>query len=553
LGFNPKDIKGNEGSALCGLFPFLFFCVVSCGNEMTGSRFFPSDAKLAKAQILLPVTDTPETQNLLHVIMPNGQRISLGQFQGNEKNKTVQTGPLEFLLSEKMLHSPRPRLWAEEFAALGQSLPDRLFKGSLSSDPAGVLMVELVSGFLPGKLHIAQFGRYEIPLSRRDLFSELPSVILSSVGDPWKAELKAGIVPIKVLDETNKPVSNAQVLAVNRDLSVSEDKAKSGLPIWKLAGYQPVTSATNDQGLGWAGPLFQNAKTPQFQLMVTAADRCPVALESTGFDGKNQQVYEVSTRKCSAIGKKPKAEFRLSKSESFNHEFREVIGKSQKVFLINQSKVTFEIDSQSNYLRPLEVVVHELTDNKTKVKWEAFKDPGAGTFRSLVNLELPPKFPFSGGENGNFSVTFSLLGSSADGNAEQERLQTETFYFSKAINKVIFDFLSATGDTQIYSRLGLNTEASLLNTLEKSQEFFEIRSTKCGANISFAAVAGDFISSKTKQYFPCEGGAVKFPYAALQNDSSNTEVNVSLFLKDPYGNVSESISGKNKRSVSVVL
>ena len=309
-------------------------------------------------------------------------------------------------------------------------------------------------------------------------------------------------------------------------------------------------SKTDAQGAAWVGPLFQNAKTPQFQVLASAKGYCPFAQAAQEFNSKIQGVVEIKIKKCSVTSKTPKVDVRLSSDLKFNSVEKTWFSKTQKVYLTNASKVSFEIDSLSNALRPLEILVHEIKGGNTKEKWEAFKDPGVGTFRSQLSLELPEKFS-AGGVNGDYSVTISLLGSSDEGSLESDRIQTFVFYFSKSLSSVIFDLATENADTFVWSQAGSDAEGALKDSIEASREFFEIRSAQCGPGVSFAAISGTTDAAfKQKIFVPCENGIVKYPYANLQHTSALPTQQVNFYLKDAYGNVSESTGGKNKKSIN---
>ena len=542
----------------------LFLSSVSCGSQSQQRTFFGSLQK--EAQFKLDASGLASGEELAaYLIDKNGLRLGGSEYVRLD----AKAGVIRLRLNEATLVPLDNQSPAEKLAALGEAVPRRAFSGWFSAEPLLRVSLELVASAKHNlvspaeigtttKAFLAKYARYDIPLTRTDLLSTETLIEPLSADAALKTSTAVAFVPFSLQSNAEAQAEEAAMEEGGSSLNVAQaadsksieksrimalslgTNEKTSKPIWQEPGYLPVFTKPNSSGKGYAGPIYYDAQTPQFQLFLNNAKGCTVAINPTALDSKKLlATLELESALCedSNVVSSPGRVFWIMPKSTYLQQ-KVLVGNDQVLAnLTNESVFTFSVAGKTSSLRKMDVfldIFDESNGEKTRMK----DTLSVKYFASRVVVVLDEAFA-----GGALRSTFLL--SIAPNGEDFDKTKTE-FLFQRSLIIPTFSLVGQLANTRIYS------EQDVENRITASaSSSVVIKSAECAEGRSFGVLAGLFTSSLNVTFFPCVDGRVTVPYTSIKDTSQASPIILRLFMRDEFGNLSEEDEETTRISVEI--
>lgn len=528
--------------AACGLLH-------SCARPSGGRVFLVGESRVVSG--IVGAQKGIDLKNLqISLIDTEGQRLAPSGLKYSSEQ-----GQFSFQLRDSDLYEAKKATQLDQLLSMGGALPlvstgrpdlvDKVDKYSR------IEIMPAVNSTLD--YQAIPYFQAVLPLSRRNLFAGKDTIGI----DGQLVFNKAGFVRVKVVNESGQPLAGIKVSGI------SDGKLESGVPLWHDTLLRPVFVKTGTDGTAFIGPLDASVELTRYHILALAEGYCTyLSAPSNNFSLIEKAAPVVTLRSCAG---QPGASNALVPSFPEKLKYLKIDGRD--VVHTKDDSLFLRLDSLTPNLRGARVTVYETDSNYAKSSEPVEGAREVSTFQSEFSIPLPKIFKTTDSTEGKFIIEITRLKNPGDDEASFPDLVV--FGHRKVgppsrdlLMKVSSLPLDVVGDGGIVQNPGVKvddwTNVKVVSVSGHTNIVpglaggtFTIRSPICsdGDELGFSIPAYSMIEPVFKA---CVKGVATFTaeeagflQRAAKIVQAGGRQRWNIFIKDKYGNVSESLDDPN--------
>lgn len=496
--------------------------LIQCQGDPESAQFVPS-----KRSVIAELTSSNDTSNLIaNIITGDGNTapINFSLSKNNEISFEISQNmwrvgsdpdPVLKLLSmgNTTFDDPPP----QQYASLRLEFRQEIFNFSGNSSTS-INAKNL-------------FAQTEISFTLQDIFNSHTYVV-----DNPLTLVDSNIQRIKIVDQnTLLPVPKAKIIGI-----ASGNVGSDATPAWKSPQYRPLVISADSNGEAIIYPLISGTSSTSFGIVAWDKNHCTTVSSATSTDANTPIVFGLQP--CSRLDDE-----NIGIVASFDPNIvvgeEELDGVSYKLGYTNQTTIRLRIDSLSNTMRALTVVVYEGLSTKDGIQFETIDTSQlVGTkqmfpFSSVLEVNLPETFRTSGTSTGLFLITVSSqITGDSEYHGDANYLTTQMFG-RREVNTISTDFinnLTIQGPIVDDVISGLNHSSYTLHDI-----FCE--------DLSSLGLSSELTT--TPVFHRCTNGSAEFKFEDLEFTTTTGYNTINAILRDKYGNSSaDNINGSSTKT-----